>query len=215
MKDVTAVANTPSGGALMATQKTIRSDLATIESALDRRFDSPVTLLYDKPQDGSWSIAENLEHVSLTNHFLLKIIRRHVAKALERAAAGVEVADQNVTDRLEAVQEIRHRASFNWTHPKHMTPTGSADLSKVRLELKAQFDECKEFLNSMRDGEGYLVKVNMTVNNLGKLNMYEWIYFLVQHAMRHEDKLFSTVDLLGQLTMPERVGSVDNRASNR
>jgi hypothetical protein len=185
---------------MMASQRTVRDAISTVEANLDRWFSAPASLLHDKPRDGSWSIAENLEHVSQTNYFLLKIIRRHVAKAIEKSASGLVV--EEFTNRLDDVREIRDRASFNWKHPTHMTPTGSADLVHVRQALKSQFDECRQFMDSMEEGQGYLVKVNMTVNNLGKLNMYEWIYFLTQHAMRHDDKLSSTVGAMTQLKMP-------------
>jgi len=184
---------------VVETQRVIREALNNVESRIDRWFDAPSKLFYDRPADGSWSIAENLEHISLTNHFLLKIISRHVARAVEKAASGAE--PQDFTDNLDKVEQIRDRASFNWKNPTHMTPMGKTDLSEVRSLLRTQFEKCKEFMDQMPNGEGYLVRVNMTVNNLGKINMYEWIYFLVQHAMRHEDKLSSVVGGLNQLQL--------------
>jgi hypothetical protein len=179
----------------------VLESLRSIEPRLDRWFDLPRDRLFEKPVDGSWSVAENLEHVSLTNHFLLKIIRRHAERAIERAHTGIEPKDRE--NNFEAIDQIRSRSSFNWPHPTHMTPKGDADLSEVRESLKEQFGECRQLLKSMENGEGYLVRVNMTVNDLGKLNMYEWIYFLTQHAMRHEDKLSATVGTIGQLQVPK------------
>jgi hypothetical protein len=37
----------------------------------------------------------------------------------------------------------------------------------------------------MKNGEGLLYKTTMTVNELGKINVYEYIYFLSLHAQRH------------------------------
>ena len=37
----------------------------------------------------------------------------------------------------------------------------------------------------MKNGEGLLGKTTMTVNELGKINVYECIYFLSLHAQRH------------------------------
>jgi hypothetical protein len=34
-------------------------------------------------------------------------------------------------------------------------------------------------------GEGLLYQATLLVNELGKLNVYEYIYFLVQHARRY------------------------------
>ncbi|MBP7554952.1 MAG: hypothetical protein KA821_01715, partial [Chitinophagaceae bacterium] len=40
-------------------------------------------------------------------------------------------------------------------------------------------------LHSMPNGEGIVYKTTMTVNNLGKIDVYQYIYFLAQHASRH------------------------------
>lgn len=37
----------------------------------------------------------------------------------------------------------------------------------------------------MKNGEGLICKTTMTVNELGKINVYEYIYFLSLHAQRH------------------------------
>ncbi|MBN8787104.1 MAG: hypothetical protein J0I84_08435 [Terrimonas sp.] len=37
----------------------------------------------------------------------------------------------------------------------------------------------------MKNGEGVLYKTTMTVNDLGKIDVYEYIYFLAQHGQRH------------------------------
>lgn len=40
-------------------------------------------------------------------------------------------------------------------------------------------------LGRLKNGEGLLYETTMTVNDLGKLNVYEYIYFLSKHAERH------------------------------
>jgi hypothetical protein len=37
----------------------------------------------------------------------------------------------------------------------------------------------------MPNGEGILYKTTMSVNDLGKIDVYQYIYFLAQHAKRH------------------------------
>lgn len=165
----------------------VRQALSSVASRLDGWFDASGTVLTEKPLDKSWSVAENLEHVALTNHFLLKIIRRHVGKALSRASEGATAESES--NRFEDISAVRDRVSFYWKNPEHMMPSGKTPLGEVRTELRLQFSECQQLLDSMKEGEGHLNRVNLTVNNLGKLNMYEWLYFLSQHAMRHEDKI--------------------------
>jgi len=40
-------------------------------------------------------------------------------------------------------------------------------------------------LDELSAGQGTLYRVRMSVQNLGKIDLYQWIYFLVQHQKRH------------------------------
>jgi hypothetical protein len=40
-------------------------------------------------------------------------------------------------------------------------------------------------LRQLNGGEGALLKVSMSVNKSGRLDVYQWLYFLAQHAKRH------------------------------
>lgn len=66
-----------------------------------------------------------------------------------------------------------------------MEPTGNKLLAEVRHQLKEQVHQCLAILAKLSNGEGVLYKTTMSVNNLGKLDVYEYIYFLAQHARRH------------------------------
>jgi len=44
---------------------------------------------------------------------------------------------------------------------------------------------CLTNLERLKNGEGVLYKTTMSVNNLGKINVYEYIYFRIQHRQRH------------------------------
>ena len=51
--------------------------------------------------------------------------------------------------------------------------------------MSKQVQECLQILDEIKNGEGLLHTVRMSVQDLGKLDMYQWLYFLVQHAKRH------------------------------
>lgn len=139
-------------------------------------------LLNYKPPQG-WTIKEILEHITLTNYFLLIIIKKGTHKATERAKTtalpGNYVFDW---DRMEAIGIHR---SFAWMRPGHMEPTGTMAVIDIGNKLSFQLSECLDCLNQLKNGEGALYKVTMSVNDLGKIDMYHYIYFLVQHAKRH------------------------------
>jgi len=81
------------------------------------------------------------------------------------------------------------RGSFNWERPEHMEPTGEAPLSEIRQRLCDQKESCLQLLETLDNGVGRLVEVSMSVNQLGKIDLNQWAYFLVQHARRHLDQL--------------------------
>lgn len=171
---------------------TIDDIIHTVETSLRTSFSNTYVwfgkddnLLFYKPANGTWSIAEILEHVSLTNHFLLLIINKTTAKAIKRSlnADAVTVPD-NYMEMLRRVDEVGKHKSFTWIRPEHMEPIGKK-LSDVRLLLDAQLEQCVTNLHSLCKGEGLLVHTTMTVNDLGKIDVYQYLYFLAKHIDRH------------------------------
>jgi len=164
----------------------IQQDLSKAFADLFLCFEANDKLLDYRPAKGGWTIREVLEHVSLTNHFLLILIRKGTAKAVELAK------DKNFDDLLlnynldwEKLRMIGEHNSFKWNRPEHMEPKGILSLDEIRTTLKEQMQECLSLLDQMPDGEGVLYKTMMSVNDLGRIDVYHYIYFLVQHANRH------------------------------
>ena len=70
-----------------------------------------------------------------------------------------------------------------------MEPTGAKTSPEVKTQLAAQMLQCQSALAEMPNGEGILYKTTMTVNELGKIDVYEYIYFLAMHAQRHVEQM--------------------------
>jgi DinB superfamily len=164
----------------------IKDDLVKAFTDLFLCFEANDELLDYRPAKGGWTIREVLEHVSITNHFLLILIRKGTAKAVEIAK------DKNYDDLLlnynldwEKLKMIGEHNSFKWNRPEHMEPKGTLSLNEIKSTLKEQMLECLSFLDQMPKGEGVLYKTMMSVNDLGKIDVYHYIYFLVQHINRH------------------------------
>ncbi|HJV35229.1 DinB family protein [Geomonas sp.] len=152
---------------------------------LDGRFDLPDRVLERRPDyQGAWSIGEHLEHLSLAGHFLLLTIEKGCRTALRRAGAREVEIPAGESD-LELLVPVAVPGAFAWPPPAHMIPTGKVSLAEVRKELQAQKERCLALLTAMPRGEGKLCSIRMSVNQLGWLDMYQWIYFLVQHARYH------------------------------
>jgi hypothetical protein len=160
----------------------IRRDLADTLERLDRWFDLPVEPQTYKPRDGGWSIREVLEHITLTNHFLMIIIRKGRDKALKRYEQGKVPHRDTDLDRLATIAQPD---AFPWDRPEHMEPTGNVPVEEVRATLHNQQKQCLDILDELSAGQGTLYRVRMSVQNLGKIDIYQWMYFLVQHQKRH------------------------------
>ncbi|MBT1689472.1 DinB family protein [Dawidia soli] len=146
--------------------------------------------LHYRPVNGGWSSLQVLEHIMLTSHFLLIIIDKGAAKAKRRALTMPVQEDwENYSFISDALNEVAIHKSFSWERPLHMEPTGNLSLGEVRENVRAQFVRCEAYLELLKHGEGTLYLTTMTVNGIGKLDVYQYIYFLILHAKRHLTQL--------------------------
>lgn len=164
----------------------IRDFLTTTFRKIDVWFDKDAALRSYRPQSGGWTIDQVLEHIGLTNHFLLILIDKGIHKALANVSKlDLQEALDNYTFHKDKLTEVGLHQSFDWIRPAHMEPTGEKTLAEVRQQLKDQVQRCFDYLDQLKNGEGVLYKTTMTVNDLGKIDVYEYIYFLAQHGQRH------------------------------
>jgi len=168
----------------------VREALRTAFTEVDSWFEKGEELRAFRPPSGGWTIDEVLEHISLTSHYLLIIIDRAAEKAQKRAGTAdlKTVAEASMPQR-DRLTEVGVHRSFPWIRPEHMEPTGVRTSEEVRGLLQDQLRRCLGHLEAMRNGEGLLVRTTMTVNELGKLDVYEYLMFLAQHAHRHVEQL--------------------------
>jgi hypothetical protein len=164
----------------------IQHELIIAFDDLGRWIESDEKELDYLPVDGGWTIRQILEHISLTNHFLLILIRKGTLRSIELAATtdySKLLVDYDLDwKNLKLIGEHR---SFEWNRPQHMQPTSSIPLIEVKERLFEQKEECLSILKRIPNGEGILYKTMMSVNNLGKIDVYHYLYFLVQHIRRH------------------------------
>jgi len=75
--------------------------------------------------------------------------------------------------------------SFPKARPEHIEPLGHKTEAEVRQQLQAQLQQCLDTPDRLKNGEGVLYQTTMTVNDLGKIDVYQYLYFLAQNAKRH------------------------------
>jgi hypothetical protein len=165
----------------------LRAELQDAFSRVDAWYDKPTTLREYLPADQGWTIDEVLNHIGLTNHYLLILIEKGVAKALSNSqgrSLSVELAAYEFPRAKLAAIGALH--AFPWARPEHMEPRRyPRPPQAVRAQLHEQLAQLRTCLDRLAHGEGLLYQTTMTVNELGKLNVYEYVYFLTQHARRH------------------------------
>ncbi|HET6421383.1 MAG TPA: DinB family protein [Geobacteraceae bacterium] len=178
----------------MPAEKTIsalRFEIEDVFAHLDRWCARSPEELAVVPEDVGWSIALIIEHIGIVNHYLLLTLRKGVETAVRRAARGLPIpADES---DLAIFGEIADPDAFDWQPPKHMLPKGKIQLTKARSVLDLQRYECLGLLDKMAQGEGFLHTIRMSVRDLGRLDMYQWLWFLLMHARRHLTQMERTV----------------------
>ena len=157
-------------------------------------FGAPEPLRRYHPAGGGWTIDEILEHVALTNHFLLILIEKATVKALKNAH-GLDLATelaarQSARNRLD---EISQPGAFTWMRPDHMAPQGLKPGPEVAATLRQQLQQCQSVLARLPNGEGVRCRTTLSVNDLGKMDVYDFVYFLAKHAERHLAQIAAVV----------------------
>jgi len=168
----------------------IQVHLLQTHSRVFEWFEEPQDVKSYRPADQGWTIAEILEHIALTSHFLLKLIDKGTNKALRKSQEhSLEDQIQHFDDDLSRLDQIGIHKSFEWIRPEHMEPTGIKSEWEVKDQLIRQVQACLDRLSHLKNGEGLFHQITMSVHDLGKMNVYEYIYFLSKHAERHIDQM--------------------------
>jgi len=164
----------------------IQVHLISTQSRIFTWFDEPKSIKDYRPNDKGWTISEILEHIALTSHFLLILIDKGTNKALRNVR---NLSLEDLTDSFEydltKIHEIGVHKSFGWVRPEHMEPQCKRTELEIKDDMISQLNRCLNQLDKLKNGEGLLYSTTMSVNDLGKINVYEYIYFLSKHAERH------------------------------
>lgn len=164
----------------------IKTHLKTTFEETDRWFDQDKAVIVYDPSNEGWTIVQILEHIYLTNFYLLILIDKGAHKAIRNYKnMNLESEIINYSFSKDKLIEVGEYGAFTWIRPEHMEPKGEVELSEIRNLISLQYKKCMDYLDLMKNGEGLLCTTTMTVNQLGKINVYEYIYFLSLHIQRH------------------------------
>lgn len=169
--------------------KTLREEIDNTFRRLNNWMQEEEQLKFFKVNDECWSISQVLEHISLTNHYLLILIQKSAKKAFRKSTQVNLEKELDQYDFYNPDLELIGKAdAFRWESPVHMVPEGRSS-DDVTRKLHSQNEQLLDILHQLKNGEGILHKTVMSVYQLGKLDVYQYIHFLVLHAKRHIEQM--------------------------
>lgn len=131
------------------TLQRIKMELDTTFTQIDSLFDLPHDLRQFQPSSDQWTIDEILEHITLTNHYLLITLRESLKKVLRRVREQPLPTEPSNLDRI---LQISDPDAFAWIRPEHMEPTRRVSSAQVRATMHTQYGECLIILSQTMGG---------------------------------------------------------------
>jgi hypothetical protein len=155
--------------------------LSSAFNGIEVRLRAPADVLALSPGPGSWSPIEVAEHVALANHHLILLVEKIAARAQARARRGERPPLE--PSRFDLLERLASR-EFAWQSPPHMVPSGVATAREIAACLRGQRRRCLALLAGVRDGEGALHTISMSVVG-GRLDLYQYLALVALHMERH------------------------------
>ena len=134
-----------------------------------------------RPRPDAWTAAEIIEHLSLIEDRLVKMMSMMLTKA---EGAGARTSDAPVEMKAFSLDEFVERArSEKYDAPEAVRPSGTVTLSDSLAKLRRS----RETLHDLRPRieATDLSKVTYPHPAFGPLNFYGWLAFIGIHEERH------------------------------
>lgn len=162
----------------------LRTDIGAVFGALCERAARGEALLDTRPARGGWTAREVLEHVTLTDKYLLLLADKIAAKSRKRAERG-EVWPAH-GPRFDHLGHLAGR-ELEWSAPEHMVPRGGVSTAELLQRLAADRARALELLDGAPGGLGTLHRIRMSVvgGDDDRLDLYQYLEVLCLHAARH------------------------------
>ncbi|REC41009.1 DinB family protein [Chryseobacterium sp. 5_R23647] len=110
---------------------------------VDKWFEKDKTTLNYQPSNGGWTIEQILEHIYLTNFYLLILIDKGSKKAMRNYRnLDLNLEIENYTFNKENFEKVGKYGAFEWIRPEHMEPKGELNLNEIRSLISQQYHQC-------------------------------------------------------------------------
>ncbi len=134
-----------------------------------------------RPQDGAWSAAEIVEHLSIIERNLARVVQMMLHKA---ASASVEAGPPPRPMQPFSLDEFAEQArTQKFVAPEEVRPRGDAELADVLGKLRESRAALHALQPRFETVDGTLVQYPHPI--FGPLNLYQWLAFIGLHEARH------------------------------
>lgn len=100
---------------------------------VDRWFEKDNVTLNFQPSNGGWTVQQILEHIYLTNFYLLISIEKGSKKAMRNYLdLDLNLEIKNYNFNQEKFEKVGEYGAFEWIRPEHMEPKEELNLNEIR-----------------------------------------------------------------------------------
>lgn len=140
-----------------------------------------------KPAPDRWSISEVLEHIVLTQDFVVGPVREQLAKAAPSSAER----DYKKVDAI-IISQLPDRLS-KFQAPDFLQPTGRWTPAEALNRLNRNYATLTEYLDSTPDLRERIVEAppikTITKGKYGSMDGYQWVLAVSAHVERHTKQM--------------------------
>jgi DinB superfamily len=165
------------------TYQSITDIFAMIEQ-INARFNSSISGLSEaqenfRPAPDRWTIAENVEHISIVNNGFLRL----TYKLLKQAEADPKPARKDLQLPPLTLKDNGELVHGKFEAPEIVRPKGDVPLAQSITKNQQTIEDLLKLKPRLDPID--LSELNWPHPSLGQLNLYQWLLLLGEHVERH------------------------------
>jgi hypothetical protein len=149
----------------------------------------PRDRLTQRPSADGWSVAEILDHLTIVESGIVRLITKRVGRARE-AGLGEEKSTESVMPSFDPYRAKLE--GMKMQSPETVRPRANVELKEALEGLKNSRESLRAAVvtaNGLSLGE-----IKHTHPLLGELDLYQWLIFVGQHEVRHKKQIERTLN---------------------
>ncbi len=141
-----------------------------------------------RPSPDVWSVGEIIEHVSLVEQSILKLINVLLMKA---EAAGVAANADGSIEPISVEKIVERSSREKYQAPETACPTGNVSIADSVTRMRSVRESLEQIRPRLQKTD--LSNVSYPHPAFGPMNLYEWLILLGIHERRHLAQIESII----------------------